>query len=220
MARRVTIGFPRMFKEAGERRVFLPAFIQSLTRYADVFLEEGYGSRSGFTFDDFRQGSHRVFKADRLEVFKKDYVIVLRSPNEDEFCLMRPGTCLVSMLHFPTRPRRVQTLRELRINAISMDSIVDDSNLRLVENMRAVAWNGLEAAFDVLERNCPDLVREGLPYNTLILGTGMVGKHAVEAATKFGNFERNERHITHKGPGIVALSVGRNITEYPDRMEK
>ena len=220
MARRVTVGFPRMFKEAGERRVFLPAFIQSLTRYADVFLEEGYGSRSGFTFADFRKGSARVFQADRQEVFKKDFVVVLRSPNEDEFCLLRPGACLISMLHYPTRPRRVQILQELGINAISMDSIVDDSNIRLVENMRAVAWNGLEAAFDVLERSCPALVRDGLPYTALILGTGMVGKHAVEATTKFGNYERNERHMALKGPGVIAMSVGRNMTDYPERMEK
>ena len=53
-----TIGFPRMMKEPAERRVFLPEFIQHLAQQGlTVCVEEGYGSRSGFTFDDYRQGN-------------------------------------------------------------------------------------------------------------------------------------------------------------------
>ncbi len=82
-----------------------------------------------------------------------------------------------------------------------MDSIVDDNNERLVENMRAVAWNGLEVAFDELEKRWPGLKKPGdQPIVVLILGAGAVGKHAVEAATKLGNVERNEEHIRAGGP--------------------
>lgn len=105
--------------------------------------------------------------------------------------MLRPGSCLVSMLHFPTRPKRVDALKALKINAIYLDSIVNDNNLRLVENMRAVAWNGLEAAFDVLEKRWPGLRKpDGKHIRVLVLGTGMVGKHAVDAATKLGNYVR------------------------------
>lgn len=220
MTKRVSIGFPRMNKESGERRVFLPAFIQHLTQYADVFLEEGYGSRLGFSFNDYRQGNPRVIKTDRLDTMQKDFIIVLRSPNNDEFANIKKGSCLISMLHFPTRPTRVKILNDLGIHAISMDSIMDDNNLRLVENMYAVAWNGLEIAFDLLEHDCPDLLRTGNPYKVLILGTGMVGKHAIDAATKLGNIERNNRHIKLNGPGSVAISVGRNIIQNTEMMEK
>lgn len=219
MKRQLSIGFPRMHKEAGEKRVFLPNFMQYLSQYADLYLEEGYGSRLGFSFSDFRRGNPKVHMCDRGEAFKKDFVIVLRSPNEDEFPKIRKGACLVSMLHYPTRPKRVQLLRELGINAISLDSIMDDNNLRMVENMRAVAWNGLEAGFDVLEKDCPDLLRKGSPFRVLILGTGMVGKHAVEAATKLGSVDRNNRHIELHGPGAIALCAGRNITDDPGKLE-
>jgi len=74
----------------------------------------------------------------------------------DEFERIKRGACLISMLHYPTRPQRVKILNELGINSISLDSIIDDHNLRLVENMRAVAWNGLEVAFDILEKTWPD----------------------------------------------------------------
>lgn len=220
MAQRIRVGFPRMNKESSEKRVFLPSFIQALSKYADIYLEEGYGSRSGFTFDHYCRGNRRVHMTDRKSAFQMDYVIILRSPNDDEFSLMRSGACLVSMLHYPTRPNRVKILQDLKINSISMDSVVDDNNVRLVENMRAVAWNGLESAFDILENTWPGLMRDQHPFNTVILGTGMVGKHAVDAATKLGNIERNNRHISLKGPGSFATCVGRNLTYDPYQVER
>lgn len=220
MKSQITVGFPRMRKEPGEKRVFPPDFIQMLTRFANVFLSEGYGSRLGYSFDDFRQGNPRVFQTDQKDAFEKDYVIMLRSPNHDEFKLLKRGACLISMLHYPTRPQRVKILNELDINSISLDSIIDDQNLRLVENMRAVAWNGLEVAFDIFEKLWPDLQRENRsPFNVLILGTGMVGKHAVEAATKLGNIERNARQIENNAPGSIALSIGRNIAQNCEALE-
>lgn len=217
-----TIGFPRMMKEAGEKRVYLPEFIQFLTREgADVYLEEGYGSRSGYTFDDYCKAIPNIFMCSRTEAFQKDYVMVLRSPRREEFSMIRPGSCLISMLHYPTRPRRVQRLKELGLKSISLDSIVNDNNMRLVENMKAVAWNGLEAAFDVLEKRWPNLDRgDGQPIHVLVLGTGMVGKHAVDAGTKLGNIERNNDHIQCGGPGSIVLVVGRNVTRHPDLLIK
>jgi alanine dehydrogenase len=217
-----TVGFPRMTKEAGEKRVFLPEFIQYVAKLgAQIYVEEGYGSRSGLRFDDYRRGEEAVLMCSREDAFQQDIVILLRSPTLEEFDAFNPGTVLVSMLHFPTRPRRVEKLKNARIKAISMDSAVDDTNLRLVENMKAVAWNGLEAAFDVLEIHWSGLVRpDGQPIHVLILGTGMVGKHAIEAATKLGNELRNKDHILKGGAGALAISVGRNITYQPDRMER
>jgi alanine dehydrogenase len=216
-----TIGFPRMMKEPNEKRVFLPDFIRYLTRLgATAYIEEGYGSRSGFSFDSFRHGNEAVRMCSRAEAFQQDYVLVLRSPKDGEFSLLRPGSCLISMLHYPTRPKRVALLNSLGIKAISLDSIVDDANLRLVENMKAVAWNGLEAAYDRLEKLWPGLRKpDGQPITALILGTGMVGKHAVEAATKLGNTERNNDHIRDGGPGAIAQLVGRNITYNAATME-
>lgn len=203
-----------MMKESGEKRVFLPSFIQYLTRFGvEVFVEEGYGSRSGFTFADYRQANEAVRQCSREDVFQKDVVIVLRSPVLEEFNMLRPGACLISMLHFPTRPGRVDLLKRLGVNAISLDSIANDNNLRLVENMHAVAWNGLEAAFGVLELRWANLNKpNGQPINVLILGSGMVGKHAVEAATKLGNIERNTHHIKTGGNGAIASIIGRNVS--------
>jgi alanine dehydrogenase len=49
----ITIGFPRMRHEAGERRVFLPALLTRLARRgAQVVVEEAYGSEIGLAAAD------------------------------------------------------------------------------------------------------------------------------------------------------------------------
>jgi alanine dehydrogenase len=216
-----TIGFPRMRQEAGEKRVFLPELIDYLVKLgAQIYIEEGYGSRSGFTFEDYKRANPNIHRCGREEAFQKDVSLILRSPKPDEFHMIKHGSTLVAMLHYPTRPIRVARLRKLGINAISLDSIANDNNIRLVENMKAVAWNGLEAAFDWLEKCWPGLARpDRKPIQTIVIGAGMVGKHAIEAATKLGNIERNNDHIAAKGPGATALSIGRNIASNPASMK-
>ena len=141
-----SVGFPRMRQEAGEKRVFLPEFIHHLVGLgAQVCIEEGYGARSGFSFEDYKRANPNIHMCSREETFQKDVVLILRSPKPDEFQLIKRGTTLISMLHYPTRPIRVTRLKKLGIKAISLDSIANDDNIRLVENMKAVAWNGLEA---------------------------------------------------------------------------
>lgn len=214
-----SIGFPRMEQESGEKRVFLPEFIQKMADLGvQVVIEEGYGSRSGFDGADYRQGNHRITFGSRQEAFDQDVVLILRSPDAD-FKRMKPGTILMSMLHYPTRPRRLSSFRELALKTISLDNIVNDNDVRLVENMKAVAWNGLEVAFDVLEERWPGLVKpDGQPIQALLLGTGMVGKHAVDAVVHLGNIERNNQHIEQGGMGAVCRAIGRNLTANRDGM--
>ena len=216
-----SIGFPRMMQEPGEKRVFLPEFIQFIANLGvKMYVEEGYGSRSGYTFTDYKRANSNVLMCSREEAFEKDVALILRSPKPNEFQLVKHGTILISMLHYPTRPKRIAKLKELGIRSISLDSIADDNNLRMVENMKSVAWNGIEAAFDWLEKEWPGLVPpEKKPINVLILGTGMVGKHAIDAATKLGNVERNTDHIASNGPGAVAVSIGRNIASNANTMK-
>ena len=218
---KTSIGFPRMKKEPGEKRVFLPEFIDFLANQgARIYLEEGYGSRSGFTLDDYKAAWLDVHRCTREEAYQQDIVMVLRSPIPDEMRLLKRGSVLISMLHYQTRPKRIALLNELGIKAISLDSIINDANIRLVEDMKSVAWNGLEVAFDLLEKEWPNLDRgDGNPIQVLILGTGMVGKHAVDAATKLGNIERNNDHMEAGGPGAVVRVVGRNVANNPVTME-
>jgi alanine dehydrogenase len=117
------------------------------------------------------------------------------------------------MLHFPTHKERAKELKERGIGAVALDLITDDEGIRLVENMQAVAWNGLDAAFSILERVQPGFTEHRRPPTRVtIMGAGLVGKHAIEAATKAGSLERAATLARGGFPGIEVTVVGRNIT--------
>ncbi len=89
------------------------------------------------------------------EVYRQDYVLVVRYPHDGRDRFDGPGSCLISMAHYPTRPERVADLRQRGLEAISLNSIKDDVGRRLIENLRSVAWNGVEVAFQVLAESYP-----------------------------------------------------------------
>ena len=208
----MTFGFPRMHKEAGELRDFLPPLIHQIADLGcPVSVERGIGSGMGYRDDDYadRAGIEIV---DELTAYEQDIVVVLRAPTE-AFAYLRPGATLISMLHFPTRPGRIRQLEQLGLRAISLDTIEDDEGGRLVVNGKAVAWNGLDAAFERLEGTWPD-VCEGRrrPVRVTVMGAGDIGKHAVEASTKYGSLERNARYTALGLPGVEVATIGRNLT--------
>jgi alanine dehydrogenase len=214
-----TVGFPRMHVEAGERRDFLPDLISLVAETgAPVVVESGIGSSMGLRDEDYVRPGVRVASAD--EAFCQDIVVVLRAPTQS-LRKIRPGATLLSMLHFPTEPDRVRSLEQLGIDAISLDGIEDDAGARLVVNGKAVAWNGVGAAFDVLEASWPGLgeADRWWPVRVTILGAGEIGKHAVEASTKYGRLERNERLTSAGCLGVEVVTIGRNLTSFPAYLE-
>jgi alanine dehydrogenase len=217
----VTFGFPRMHKEAGERRDFLPPLIATLAGAgATVVVEGGIGSGMGLCDADYTRTSPLVRVATEDDAYRCDVVVVLRAP-VGRMDRIRPGATLVSMLHLNTRPARARYLRSLGIEAISLDQVEDDLERRLVVDGEAVAWNGLEAAFDVLERTWPSFVRRDRgPVRVLVLGAGEIGRHAVEASTKFGSLRRDERMRRLGCEGVRVTTVGRNVTSFPGRLEQ
>ncbi len=212
--RTLTFGLPRMHKETGERRDFLPSLVGKLADWGvEVFVEGGIGSGMGFRDQDYTDLSPLVHLVSHEEAFRADVVLTLRCPERAEYMTMRPGSILFAMLHLPTRPERVQSLRDLGVEAISMDSITDDSGRRLVIDSRDVAWNGVEAAFDALERTWPELGDPGRrPVRVTLVGPGEIGKHGVEAATKFGNIERAARSAREGLAGVEVVVIGRNLS--------
>lgn len=217
------IGFPRMHLEPGERRDFLPKFMAQIQKLgAQIYLEHGYGSGMGFGAEDYRRASPEVQFSDREEIFQKDYVLVLRYPGDQIIALMKPGGCLISMLHYPTRPQRVNYLRSLGLEAISLDSLKDDTGRRLVENLRAVAWNGMEAAYQVLRETYPHPGFDNPgrpPVQVTLLGAGAVGVQVVQAAIRYADDAFRQRMIVRGVPGVRVNVVDYDLTNCTDVMK-
>jgi alanine dehydrogenase len=210
----LTVGFPRMHKEPGERRDWLPDLVALAAEMGhEVVIERGLGSGMGLADEDYLSRSPRIKAGSNEDAFTQDVVVTLRSPETREFDKLRRGATLVSMLHFHTRPARIERLDALGIEAVSLDGIVDDAGKRLVVNAEAVAWNGLEAAFDALEATWPMLTDRDRPLvDVVVLGAGTIGRHAAEAATKFGRVSRRDGYLQAGIPGVVAHTIGRNVT--------
>jgi len=204
--RRLTIGFPRMYNEPGERRAFLPPLIGLLANTdVEVFVEAGSGAGMGIPDDAYAGLSPRVHIVDEATAYGQDIVVVLRAP-EGRYELLRSGAILLSMLHFATRPERVQLLRGLGIEGVALDMITGDDGRRLVQNLRDVARNGLAAAFDALERRWPPFLSPARPpISVTVMGAGGVGKHAIEWAARCGDAARNERFMREGLPGVEVV---------------
>jgi alanine dehydrogenase len=211
-----------MHKERGERRDFLPSLVARVAAMGvEVLLERGAGEGMGLSEADYASGSPRVRFGSWAEAMAQDVVLVLRFPELDQLEALRQGSTLVSMIHFPTRPRRVRRLRALGVEAVSLDSLEDDDGRRLVENMRAVAWNGLEAAFDALERTWPPFWEPGRrPVRVTVLGAGQVGRHAVAAATRYGREERSLQARERGLSGVEVTNVVRDLAGDADYMRE
>ena len=211
-ARHLTFGFPRMRNEPGERRAFLPSLMAVLSELgADSYVETGSGSAMGISDADYLAVSPRVHLVDEAEAYGQDVVTVLRAP-EGRYELLRPGSILLSMLHFNTRPERVELLRRLQIDAVALDMVTGDDRRRLVQNLRDVARNGLAAAFGALERRWPDLWSPQRPaVSVTVLGAGGVGKHAIDWAARAGDPSRAARFRDTGVPGVEVVVAEQSL---------
>jgi alanine dehydrogenase len=135
---------------------------------------------------------------------------------------MNPGACIISMLHYPTRPQRVALLQKLNLNAISLDSIKDDSDRRLVENLGSVAWNGMQVSFNTLENVYPP---PGLyspqrpPVRVTLLGAGAVGKLVMQAAVSYGDHKLRNRMVDSGVPGVRVTVIDYDLTNHSAPMQ-
>ncbi|MGB7094270.1 MAG: hypothetical protein WBD62_06445 [Anaerolineales bacterium] len=215
-----SIGLPRMHLEPGEKRVFLPEFIAELQKIGfEVFLEHEYGSSIGLTEQDYLKFAERTKFTNLEQIYQQDHILVLRYPGDELVRMIKPGACLISMLHYPTRPQRVALLSFQGIHAISLDSIKDDSQRRLVENLPSVAWNGMRISMEALKDVYPGSGFEHPQRPALrvtLVGAGAVGKHVIQAAVSYGDPQFRQKMFLEDVPGVMVQVIDYDLTKHAD----
>ena len=210
------IGLVKINAEPGEKRCFLPSFVEMLVHVGyQVFLEQGYGEGMGYKKEDYLAVAPDCRFVPREVALQQDYVLVLRYPGDEVVRRMRPGVCLISMLHYPTRPNRVTLMRQHQVEGVSLDSLKDDTGRRMVENLRSVAWNGMEVAMQVLKKTYPSPGFESLsrgPLSVIIMGSGGVGAHAVQAAIRYGDPGYHQNMAARGVQGVKITVVDYDLT--------
>lgn len=204
-----SIGFPRQRHEAGEVRDFVPELFAFLEAFeVPLVLEEGYGAGLGFEPRHYREVNRFVTFSSAAACLACDLVVVLRCPPIEQLATLRPGAALLSMLHFPTRPERVAFCEEAGIRGFAMDQVVDDLGRRLVENLDAVARNGVAVGMTTLARQWKDFASSARPpLNVLLLGAGAVGGHALRWAVQYGDPALRQRLAGDHVAGVKVTAV-------------
>lgn len=207
-----SMGFPKMHKEENEKRDFLPTFFGSLKDYrVDIFLEEGYGERLGYTSEDYLQCNGNIKFESHENIFKKDLVIVLRCPEAEEIRLINEASVLISMLHYETRETRNALLKERKISCFSMDAMVNDENERILVNYRGTSRAGSRIAFEELKKRTDNFenINDKI-IHVSIIGVGAVAANSARAFEEFGD---REFLSGESGRGIVIHMLPRTITQ-------
>lgn len=221
MEKEFTLGLGIIHAEQGEVRAFLPDFVSKMSRFfKTVILETGYGEGLGIEGKYYTKSPNVLFGSAE-EVYSQNYVLVLRYPPEKYLKKMPPESCLISMCHFPTRPERRKFLKDNSIEAISLDTILDDNGGRLVENLRSVAWNGCEIAFQVLHQLIPNIdSAQRSPLQITILGSGGVGTHAVQAAIRYGDPKIWSDYASKNVTGNIVRVVDYDLTSHKTSLKQ
>jgi alanine dehydrogenase len=211
----LTVGLPRMTEHPGERRDLLPRFVHRLVQLGadEVVVEDGYGAALEIGPDPYLHEQPQVRSATATEVLAQDVVLVLRCPMRERLELLRPGSILVTMLHYATRPARNDYLEDRKVRMVSLDSVVDDRGRRLVENLELTAWTGVAQAFRQLSLSWGMFaVPSRQPIRVTILGSGALGGHAVHAATRYGDHE--VRDALHRAgvPGVEVAVADHDLS--------
>ncbi len=214
-----SLGFPKMNKEEGDKRDFLPSLFKELDEHdVDIFLEVGYGEKMGYSQNDYKEVNKKIQFISHDEVFRKDLVLVLRCPEVNEINLMKEGSILISMLHYETRETRNNLFKKRGIHCYSMDAMCNDENERIVVNYRGTSRAGSRVAFEELKKRTHEFQNiENKIINITIIGMGAV---AANSAKAFEEFSDNEFLYSDTDRGVVIHMLPRNITHNFEYMKK
>lgn len=206
------IGFPVIHNFPGDIREFTPSLFKYLNKFEELnlFLEEGYGERLGFTKEDYIKENPRIKFVPSDEVYKKDMLVSIKNPDLENLEKLRENSSLFTMIHYDTHPKTVELIKRKRIKSFSMDSIVDDYGARMFVDYFRTAFNGCEIAFNVLKELMPDFYSNSRePLMVTILGAGGVAQGCIKSVEVLA-----DREFLGKGiPGAIAQVVTRTITD-------
>jgi len=165
-------------KEArlNERRVvILPKELKSIAAKHQVLVERDLGQGVGVANQEYERVGATVVS--KTEVYACPLVVRIKEPIEAELKLMRPGSCIFSMMHLRSRPHLVSLLKRYKVSAISMEDIRDQFGTRVIEALHETGYLGMMKGFELWGKEPARAVVK-------IMGYGNVAQGAIQAAAR------------------------------------
>ncbi len=224
------IGVPKEIKDKENRVALTPEGAKQLTSKGHkVLVEKNAGAGSGFSDEEYSLSGAQIVETSKA--WSADIVIKVKEPLESEYQFLK-GQILFTYLHLAGVAKSLtEMLLKSKTTGIAYETVEDSYNrLPLLAPMSAVAGNMAVtigsyylAKFNNGKGMMLGQVLGKLYGKVIIIGDGVVGRHAAKTAYGLGAnvyiFGRHEermddlRDIVGKGANIL-LSTPENISEH------
>lgn len=192
-----------------EKRVILrPQELREITSKHEVLVEKGAGTGIGIEDNEYEKVGARI--ASRKAVYGCELVVRLKEPVEEELKIMKPGSIIMSMLHFKASAELPDLLKKYKINPIALEEIKDPFGKRKVEALHEAGYMAMEKGFELWKGDPTKAVVK-------IMGYGNVACGAIQcAARKFAKvIVLNKKDIYEMEKHIQGTDLLVNAIKWP-----
>jgi alanine dehydrogenase len=233
----MNIGIPKETRPFEFRVGLSPAGVEILSQQGHtVYVEHEAGIGAGFSDRDFEKAGARIAYAGEEVFGRADLLLKVARPLKGELEWLKPGGILMGMLHLASAQQdKVEILLRNKITAIAYEQIaLSDGSLPVLRPFSQIGGAmASQIAARLLQNNWggKGILMGGVPgvppAEVVILGAGVVGTYAAQAALGLGAHVTVIDHtlaslqrIVDKFPTVVTMmSTKRNIeraTAYAD----
>ena len=191
----LVIGIPKEESNEENRVALVPSSVHNLVLHGhNVIIESGAGEKSFYKDNDYSEAGAEITSS-KKRVFESDIILKITPPTIEEADCFQSGQVLISPLQFPTTSKEyLQKLIEKRVVAIAMEYMqAEDNSFPIVKIMSEITGSVavLTAAEYLTDLEIGKRVLLGgisgvPPAKVVVLGSGMVGEHAVKTALSLG----------------------------------
>ncbi|MGB5467147.1 MAG: alanine dehydrogenase [Sedimenticolaceae bacterium] len=188
------IGLVKELKDRENRVGLTPDGVRVLVRDGhQILVEQGAGLGSGFADDDYRHAGADLGPA--AAAWESELVVKVKEPLPAEYALLRGDQIVFTYFHLAgVTPTLTEALLERNITAVAYETVEDGrGRLPLLAPMSGVAGNMAVTmgAFYLAKPNGGKgvLLGDVLDHRygkVVIIGDGVVGRHAARAASGMG----------------------------------
>lgn len=203
------IGIPKEIKNQEFRVGLTPEGAGILVKNGNrVLVECGAGIGSGIEDADYARKGAEIVSKHNVVFSSSDMLVKVKEPEPSEFGLLRPGLIMFSFLSLGANPALADALKMNMVTAIAYETMQTSiGSLPILETMSAITGRlAIDIGFHYLKSSQDDsdklisTVAGASTARILILGAGIAGFHAAEAALNIG------AHVTVISRGKTRLT--------------
>jgi len=215
------IGVPSETKTLEGRVALVPAACADLVRRGhEVFVQEGAGTKSGFSDDEYRRIGVTIVPTARKLYEAGELIVKVKEPISGDLRYLRKEHLLFCYLHLAPLPKLTKSLLDIGLTGIAFESVQDaDGSLPLLAPMSIIAGRiAVQIGTTLLHQPAggKGKLLGGLPATergkVLVFGAGAAGRNSAELAAAGGAnvvvFEKRPdrlREMMNLAPNVTAL---------------